>query len=167
MDYFKTIYNMVVSFKNRYPGTIAWRLKEHSKVAADHINDDEEVLYAFAAQKSLSSLNIASTFVIVVTDKRILLAQKRFFFGYFYYSITPDMFNDLTIQKGIIWGNVIIDTVKETIYLSNMSNGALQEVETVVSKYMMQEKRQYEQEISPEERENLKKELKDMSKYGE
>ena len=45
------IYNKVKDFKKRYPLTISWRLKAHSKVAAEHVNDDEEVLYAFAAQK--------------------------------------------------------------------------------------------------------------------
>lgn len=167
MDKTQIIYEKVMAFKRRYPGTIAWRLKAHCKVAADHINNDEEILYAFAAQKSYSFLNIISTFVVVITDKRILLAQKRLFFGYFYYSITPDMFNDLTIKMGIIWGMTIIDTVKETVYLSNLSSGALQEVETVISKYMMQEKRQYEQEVTPEERSRLQAELRDMSKHGE
>ncbi len=167
MDKTKIIYEKVMAFKQRFPGTIAWRLKAHCKVAADHINNDEEILYAFAAQKSYSMLNIVSTFVVVITDKRILLAQKRFFFGYFYYSITPDMFNDLTIKMGLIWGMAIIDTVKETVYLSNLSSGALQEIETVISKYMMQEKRQYEQEITPEERSELQNELRNMSKHGE
>ena len=78
------IYNKIKDFKKRYPLTISWRLKAHSKVAAEHVNDDEEVLYAFAAQKLPSVFNITSTYVIVITDKRILLAQKRLIFGYFY-----------------------------------------------------------------------------------
>ena len=73
-----TIYNKIKDFKKRFPTTIAWRLKAHSKVAAEHINDDEEVLYAFAAQKLPSVFNVTSTYVIVITDKRILLAQKTF-----------------------------------------------------------------------------------------
>lgn len=162
-----TIYNKIKDFKKRYPSTIAWRLKSHSKVAAEHVNNDEEVLYAFAAQKLPSVFNITSTYAIVITDKRILLAQKRLLFGYFYYTITPDMFNDLTIKMGIFWGRVIIDTVKETVGLTFISKKALREIETVLSKYMMQEKRQYEQEITPEERSKLQNELRNMSKHGE
>ena len=135
------IYSKLKEFKKRYPTTISWRLKAHSKVAAEHINDDEEVLYAFAAQKLPSVFNITSTYAIVVTDKRILLAQKRLLFGYFYYTITPDMFNDLTLKMGILWGKVVIDTVKETVYLTFISKSALREIETVLSKYMMQEKK--------------------------
>ncbi len=162
-----TIYNKIKDFKKRFPTTIAWRLKAHSKVAAEHINDDEEVLYAFAAQKLPSVFNVTSTYVIVITDKRILLAQKRLLFGYFYYTITPDMFNDLTIKMGILWGRVIIDTVKETVNLTFISKDALREIETVLSKYMMQEKRQYESELTDEEHNKLKEELKDISKNGE
>ena len=162
-----TIYNKIKDFKKRFPTTIAWRLKAHSKVAAEHINDDEEVLYAFAAQKLPSVFNITSTYAIVITDKRILLAQKRLIFGYFYYTITPDMFNDLTIKMGILWGRVIIDTIKETVNLTFISKGALREIETVLSKYMMQEKRQYESELTDEEHNKLKEELKDISKNGE
>ncbi len=161
------IYNKIKDFKKRFPTTIAWRLKAHSKVAAEHINDDEEVLYAFAAQKLPSVFNITSTYAIVITDKRILLAQKRLIFGYFYYTITPDMFNDLTIKMGILWGRVIIDTIKETVNLTFISKGALREIETVLSKYMMQEKRQYESELTDEEHNKLKEELKDISKNGE
>ena len=41
--------------------------------------------------------------------------------GYTYLAITPDMFNDLTIKMGIIWGKVYIDTVKELVVLSNIT----------------------------------------------
>ena len=161
------IYNKIKDFKKRFPTTIAWRLKAHSKVAAQHINDDEEVLYAFAAQKLPSVFNITSTYAIVLTDKRILLAQKRLLFGYFYYTITPDMFNDLTLKMGIFWGRVVIDTVKETVNLTFISKKALREIETVLSKYMMQQKRQYESEITDEEEKQLKDDLKNISKNGE
>jgi len=134
------IYKKALEFKKKYPLTIAWRLKEHCKIAAEHINDDEEVLYVFAAQKDPGVFNLVSTFVVVVTDKRLILAQKRLMFGYFYYSITPDMFNDLTLNMGIIWGKAIIDTVKETVYLSNLSRAAMQEIETVLSQYMLTKK---------------------------
>ena len=161
------VYEKVRAFKKRFPGTIAWRLKAHSKVVEEHLNNDEEVLYAFAGQKTASLLNIMSTFVFVITDKRIILAQKRLFFGYFYYSITPDMFNDLSVKMGILWGMVVVDTVKETVYISNLSKAALGEIETAISKYMMQEKRQYETEITPEEKAHLKAELKAMANNGE
>ena len=77
------------------------------------------------------------------------------------------MFNDLTLKMGLLWGKVIIDTVKETVSLTFISKAALREIETVLSKYMMQEKRQYETEITDEEHNKLKDELRDISENGE
>ena len=161
------VYTKAKDFISRNPGTIAWRLGAHCKVAQKHINNDEEVLYAFAAQKGASAWDMISTHVVVVTNKRLVVAQKRLIFCYFYYSITPDMFNDFTIKMGLVWGRAIIDTVKETVVLSNLSRSALQEIETVLSKYMMQKKRDYETEVSEEERAQLHSELEKMSKEGE
>ena len=136
-------YEKLKEFKSKYPSTIAWRLKSHSKVIEKHLNPGETVNFVFAAQKGFSSFDIFSTFVIVLTNKRILLAQKRVLWGYTYLSITPDMFNDLTVFSGMIWGKVYIDTVKETVVLSNVSKAALDEIETNITEYMMTEKKKY------------------------
>lgn len=162
------ILNKVREFKKRYPTSISWRLREHAAVADKLINKDEEILYAFAAQKSFNSFNILSTFIVVITDKRIVLAQKRLLFGYFYYSITPDMFNDLTLRMGLIWGKVVIDTIKEQVYLSGLSRKALEELETVLSKYMIQKKRQLENKDNENGEEKvMENELTEISKNGD
>lgn len=131
-------------FKSQYPLTIAWRLRAHSKVIERHLNPGETVNFVFAAQKGYSSFDIFSTFVVVLTNKRILLAQKRVLWGYTYLSVTPDMFNDLTVHSGLIWGKVYIDTVKETMILSNIDKAALDPIETQVTEYMMREKKKYQ-----------------------
>lgn len=139
----QNIYNLVSQFKKRYPWTISWRLKKHCKVVENHLNPGEVVHYAFAAQKNDNPLDIITTYVVVLTNKRILLGTKRMFFGYFFKAITPDMFNDLTVRMGIVWGKVIIDTVKEKVCLSNIQRGALSEIETAITEYMMEEKKKY------------------------
>ncbi len=137
------VYKKVLEFKNRHPGTIAWRLKQNSSVVERHLNPDEEVLYAFAAQKNDSSFDIFGTAVVAITSKRILIGRKRVVIGYFLNSITPDMFNDLKVQAGLIWGRIYIDTVKEFVTLSNISISALDEIETQITEYMMEEKKKY------------------------
>lgn len=131
------IYEQALSFKRKYPKTIAWRLKAHSKIAEMHINPDEEVKYVFACQKNHHSYEIFRTFIIVITNKRIIVAQKRLLFGYLFISVTSDMYNDLTVMMGILWGKVCIDTVKEVIVLSNIQKEALPEIETAISQTMM------------------------------
>ncbi len=143
-----SIYKRVLKFKQKYPNTIAWRLQKNASVIEKHLNPGEEVRYAFAAQKNDNVFNIFETAVVALTSKRILIGRKRVFFGYFLNSITPDMFNDLKVSGGLFWGKVYIDTVKEYVTLSNISNEALTEIETEVSTYMMEEKKKYANELS-------------------
>ena len=137
------VYQKLKEFKRKYPGTIAWRLKAHAKVIDKHLNPGEVIKYAFVAQKNDNIFDIITTNAIVLTNKRILLAQKRLLFGYFFTAITPDMFNDLKVETGLIWGKVYIDTVKEFVSLSNISKRALPEIETRITEYMMREKKKY------------------------
>ena len=132
-DYMSKCYEMVARFKSKYPTTVAFRIKQHCRIIEEHLNPGEEVLYAFAAQKNDSPIQLFNTNVIALTNKRIMLATKRVVWGYFFISITPDMFNDITIYKGLIWGKVTIDTIKEEVVLSNISPKALPEIESIVS----------------------------------
>ena len=136
-------YEMVKEFKRKYPLTIAFRLKKHSEIIEKHLNPDEEIRYAFAAQKNASVLEIFYTNVVALTNKRILVATKRLLWGYFFVTITPDMFNDLTVRKGLIFGSATIDTIKEKVVLSNIDPRALPEIETAITSYMMEEKKKY------------------------
>ncbi len=137
------VYDEALRFKRKYPGTVCWRLRKHSKVVEEHLNPDEEVLYAFTGQRNNEFYDIVSTSVFIITNKRLLIGQKRLIFGYFLYSITPDMFNDLTVVSGLIWGKVCIDTINEQVYVSNLSKKSLDEIETKVTEYMMEEKKEY------------------------
>ena len=138
-----TVYDYISDFKKRYPRTIAWRMKKHAKVIETHLNPGEIIKYGFVAQKNDNPFDIITTNAIVLTNKRILIASKRLVFGYFFTAITPDMFNDLQVRMGIIWGKIAIDTVKEEVVLSNIDPRALDEIETRVTEYMMEEKQKY------------------------
>ncbi len=138
-----TVYQKVKRFKDKYPDTIAWRLKQNASIVQRHLNPDEEVKYVFAGQKNDNPFDIITTAVVAITNKRILIGSKRVLFGYFFTSITPDMFNDLKVVTRIFWGTVIIDTVKELVYISNISKKALPEIETNVTENLMEAKKQY------------------------
>lgn len=138
-----TVYQKALEFKQKYPMTVGWRLKKNSEVIERHLNPGEKVLYVFVAQKNDNPLDIISTAVVALTNERILIGRKRVVMGYFLDSITPDMFNDLKILSGIIWGKVYIDYVKEFVTLSNISKNALSEIETKISSFMMEQKKKY------------------------
>ena len=142
------VYKKVMQFINKYPGTIAFRLKEHGDVIEKHINPDENIRFVFAGQKNSKSISIPNTFVFALTDKRLLIARKRLLFGYFFYAITPDMFNDIKVKSGIIWGRIEIDALKELFIVSNISKEALDEIETQITQYMMSEKKKMQKKDS-------------------
>lgn len=137
------VYEKLVAFKKQFPMTISWRLKKHAQIIETHLNPGEQIKYAFAAQKNNNPFDIITTYAVVLTNKRILLGTKRLLFGYFFTAITPDLFNDLKVEMGLIWGKVRIDTIKEEVYLSNIQREALDDIETKITEYMMREKRKY------------------------
>ncbi len=144
-----TIYEMVKEFKHKHPLTIGWRYKKNASVVEKHLNPGEEVLYAFTAQKNDHMLDILGSVVVALTTERILIGGKRVLMGYYLDAVTPDLFNDLKVSSGLIWGKVYIDTVKEFITLSNISKSALVEIETKVSSYMMEQKKKYAHHDKP------------------
>ena len=139
----KTVLGCVLDFKKRYPSTVMWRIKKHCRVVEKHLNPNEKVLYAFAAQMNNDAMDVIDTAVLCVTSDRIIIGQDQILYGYTMNSITPEMYNDLQIHSGIFWGKIIIDTVKEVLYFSNLSKKALVEIESIISMYMMEAKKLY------------------------
>lgn len=138
------VYRKAIEFKRKYPGTITHhRLRKHSKVVEMHLNPGELVRYVFVGQRNEKSADIFETAVVAITNKRILIGQKRVLFGYFLSSITPDLYNDMQVVSNLLWGRVVIDTVKEVIQISNISKKALPEIETEVTSFMMEAKKKY------------------------
>lgn len=133
-------YELVKEFKNKYSGTVAWRMKSHAGLVDKNLFPDEEVLYAFAAQNDDTHKSIFNTAVIALTNKRIIIAQKRIIFGYKVSTVTPELYNDMQINAGIIWGTLTIDTMKEVIHFSNISKKALSEIQITISSFMTEAK---------------------------
>ncbi len=137
------VYNKALEFKKKYRGGIVWNLKKHCEVVEKHINPGEKVMFAFAGQKNDKFYEMFQTCVVVLTNKRILIGQKRVCWGYFLSSITPDLYNDLLIYQALLWGQIKIDTVKEEVTISNLPKSGLDAIETNISEMMMEEKQKY------------------------
>lgn len=137
------VYQSCKKFIKKYPKTIAWRIKKHSSVVQEHINDDEVVLYSFAGQKNSNFLQPFFTTVVVFTNKRMLLGRKRYLGRYYYTSITPDMLNDFELRTNVLYGVVEIDTVKEHFTIGCLDKKSLSSIEDALSKYMVNEKLKY------------------------
>lgn len=145
------LYKELKKFKKKYPLTIAWRLRKNVSIIEKHLNLDEEVRYIFTGQKNDKWYDVFSTGVIAITNKRILIGRKRVLFGYALDSVMPYMYNDLNIRAGLIWGKVIIDTIKEEIVFTNIDKASLDEIETNISENMITLKRKYPKDNKNEE----------------
>jgi len=137
------IYDEARLFKRKFRGTVAFRIKKHSSVLEKHLNPGEKVIYVFCGQKNYNSYMFINSCVIALTNKRLMIGQKRLLWGYFFTTVTPDLYNDLKVRKNLIWSDIEIDTVKENVYLSNIAPEGAVEIETVVTEFMMKEKKKY------------------------
>ncbi len=137
------LYKEIEEYKKKYPLTLAFRTKKHCSIIRKHLNPNEKVLYLFCGQKNVSSWMFINSCVVALTNKRIMIGQKRVLWGYFFTTITPDMYNDLKVTKGLIWSNLEIDTIKENVFISNLDPNAAVEIETTITEFMMKEKKKY------------------------
>ena len=112
------VYQKVLEYNQKHRGCIAWRIRKHCEVINMHLNPDEHVLFAFAGQKNYSFTDYLT-------------------------SITPDLYNDLKVHQGLLWGRVIIDTIKEKVIISNIDKHGLDDIETSITEYMIKEKKKY------------------------
>ena len=138
-----SVYEMALKFKRDYPGTVAFRIKKHSEVIEKHLNPGEKVLYVFCGQKNTQSYMFINSCVVALTNKRIMIGQKRVLWGYFFTTITPDLYSDLKVRKNLIWSDIEIDTIHENVYLSNIHPDGAVEAETNITEFMMKEKKKY------------------------
>ena len=143
-------YELVKDFKNRYPATICWRVKKHCALVDKNLNPDEKVLYAFAAQNNGAHNSIFDTAVLALTTERLIISQDRIVIGYKVSTITPDLYNDLQANAGIIWGTITIDTIKETVIFSNISRRALPEIQKNITSFMIEAKKKYKEKKDSE-----------------
>ena len=50
------VFKLVKEFKKKFPLTVAFRTRKHSKIIDMHLNPNEKLLYVFCGQKNVSSL---------------------------------------------------------------------------------------------------------------
>jgi len=137
------VYEKLEEYVNKNGKGISFRLKQHAFIIEKHLNPGEEVIFAFPGQKNAEFYNFFTSCVVVLTNKRLLIGQKRVLWGYFLRSITPDLYNDLFVYRGLLWGKIVIDTVKEEVIITNLTKKGLTDIETNITEFMMREKQKY------------------------
>lgn len=92
--------------------TDKWGVK-HFAVAEEALLPDEIVKMVFIGLHNYKSMTSHdNNFAYVMTDKRIIMAQKKII-GQICQSVYYNQLNDITMSTGILMGIVTIDTIKE------------------------------------------------------
>ncbi|GAA0757980.1 PH domain-containing protein [Clostridium sartagoforme] len=95
----------------------SWSLK-HFQLIENALSSDEKVLMCFIGLHNyVSSGKHDSNFAYAVTNKRIIMAQKKMV-GEIIQTISLKNVNDITMTTGAITGIITIDTIKETFNVS-------------------------------------------------
>ncbi|MCH5166781.1 MAG: PH domain-containing protein [Erysipelotrichales bacterium] len=138
----ESCYGNLKLFTDKYPHGVTWfRLKKHCEIIDKHLNPGETIDYVIAGQLDDNHFSFFNTGVLAVTSERLLVAQNRLIVGYKLSSITPELYNDMQVDCGLLWGTLCIDTVKEKIYISNLDKRSLPEIETSITTFMHEAKK--------------------------
>lgn len=146
-----------------------WRLK-HFQIVENQLNNDEEVLVAFIGIRNYVSLTKhEGNWAYAVTNKRIIIGQKGLI-GEKVDVISLRDLNDISFKKGVIYGVLTFDTIKEefNVGLDKISATAIHELVTNTIMGLKEEMHQPSQPVQqaktddPYEEVKKLKELLDM-----
>lgn len=91
-----------------------WGIK-HFKLIEESLLPHEEVKMPFIGLHNyISSTKHDGNFAYAVTNKRIIMAQKKQITGENFQTVSLDNINDITFKSGVLFGILTIDTIKET-----------------------------------------------------
>lgn len=89
-----------------------WGVK-HFNIISQNLMKDEDVKVAFIGLHNFISMTKHNgNYAFVITNKRILSAQKKII-GESFQTISLDNINDITLNTGIVMGIMTVDTIKE------------------------------------------------------
>lgn len=124
-----------------------WRLK-HFKVVEQQLKDDEDVLVCFIGLKNFVDIaNHDENWAYAITNKRIIIGQKGLI-GEKVDVISLRDLNDISFRKGLVFGVLIIDTIKEVFNVGLNKNSATA-IHELVTNALMDLKEEMHQSSQP------------------
>lgn len=124
-----------------------WRLK-HFKVVEQQLKDDEDVLVCFIGLKNFVDIaHHEENWAYAITNKRIIIGQKGLI-GEKVDVISLRDLNDVSFRKGLVFGVLIIDTIKEEFSVGLNKNSATS-IHELVTNALMNLKEEMHQSSQP------------------
>ena len=89
-----------------------WGIK-HFRLIENALHNDEDVIMCFIGLHNYQSTTSSdNNFAYAITNKRILMAQQKMI-GQVLQSVAIDNLNDITLNSGMVFGVITVDTIKE------------------------------------------------------
>ena len=110
---------------NKY-GTVTTKkaTQKHFEVIEEQLHNDENVLMSFAGLHEEPNSSFTGSFAYAITNKRLIIAQKGVLGRSKTKSVLMEHLNDVSVQNGIMWRNIKIDTLKDTFVIKNNTNSS-------------------------------------------
>lgn len=122
----KEMFNFCKKNKFGKGNTESWTLK-HFTVIENQLSSGEDVLLCFVGLHNFVSMTKHdNNFAYAITNKRIIMAQKKVV-GEVVQTVLLDNINDITYKKGLAFGVITIDSMKEkfNVALENTNSSKL------------------------------------------
>ena len=122
----KEMFDFCIKNKFGKSNTDSWTLK-HFGVVEKQLSPGENVILCFMGLHNYVSLTKHdNNFAYAITDRRIIIAQKHMV-GEVTQTILLDNVNDITYKKGITFGVITVDSMKErfNVALENTNSDKL------------------------------------------
>ena len=124
-----------------------WRLK-HFQIVENQLKDDEEVIVCFIGLKNFTSItNHEENWAYAITNKRIIIGQKGLI-GEKVDVISLRDLNEISFKKGVVFGVLTIDTIKEEFNVGLDKNSAAS-IHELVTNALMDLKEEMHQSSQP------------------
>lgn len=108
----KKMYQFCIDHNYGSGMTKNWGLK-HFMLIEQALESDENVLMCFIGLHNyISPTKHDNNFAYAITDKRIIMAQKKMI-GQIFQTVEIENLNDVTMNTGMLMGIITIDTMKE------------------------------------------------------
>lgn len=118
------IYEKVMEFKNKFSGVPATRLERHAEVAMKSLAEGENVLHVYCGLDEFYR-----TQIVVVTDRRVIVARKKLLFGSRISSIDRDKVCNIHNRRSLLWNDIFFNTLTENFaYLHMLGDDATTEI---------------------------------------
>lgn len=140
-----------------------WGLK-HFSLVEQALGEDEHAIMCFIGLHNyISTTKHDNNYAYAITNKRIIMGQQKLV-GQSFQTVMIDNLNDITMKTGMIFGTVIIDTVKETFNVG-INKISAKKINSVIHNVLLSLKEERKSSIQTANQQNVHSSADELLKF--